>query len=177
MDPVESLMEHYGTVPEEVRTEALNGKWYRESKRTARALARKHGTTLATAAGVIAALSPRISWSVNVRAADLVLEGVRDTTQVAGFDSNVEKAFRIADGERPLKVLGGPKVTAFYRAIMGDEDAAVVDVWMWRAMGVAPEGMSYAEAEQALREAARLAGLPVTTFQAIVWTRVRGGGE
>jgi len=172
--PTEALLYHFDTIPEDERTAALNGKWYRESRRTARALARKHGTTLATAAGVLAALSPRIQWRANVAAADKVLGGQRDPSRVAGFDANIDKAFRIADGEKPLSVLGGPKVTAFYRAIMGDEDAGVVDVWMWRAMGYAPGEVSYAVAEAHLREAASQAGLPVSTFQAIVWTKVRG---
>ena len=166
------LLEAWGLVPAEVKTEALNGGWYRESRRTARALARKHGHTLSRSAGVIAALSPRTQWAANISGADHILGG-GDTGP--GFNANVEKACRIRDGERPLQVLGGPKVTAFYRAIMGDKHAAVVDVWMWRAMGVAPGDVPYAVAEAALREAASKAGVAVADFQAIVWTQVRGG--
>ncbi len=168
------LLEAWGLVPAEERTQALNGGWYRESRRTARALARKHDTTLATAAGVIAALSPRIRWRENVLGADHILGGADSGP---GFNRNVEKACRIRDGERPLSVLGGPKVTAFYRAIMGDKEAAVIDVWMWRAMGIKPGEVPYAVAEACLREAAAKAGVSVSDFQAIVWTHVRGGAE
>lgn len=168
------LLEAWGLVPEETKTEALNGGWYRESRRTARALARKHGVTLATAAGVIAALSPRIRWGTNVLGADMILGG---SDSGPGFNTNVEKACRIRDGEKPLSVLGGPKVRAFYRAIMGDKDAAVIDVWMWRAIGVAPGSVPYHKAEEALRSAANRCGVSVSDFQAIVWTQVRGGAE
>lgn len=171
-DCEQGLLEAWGLVPEEQKTQALNGKWYRESRRTARKLATKHGTTLATSAGVIAALSPRIQWATNVNGADHILGG-GDTGP--GFNRNVEKACRIRDGERPLSVLGGPKVTAFYRSIMGDENAAVIDVWMWRAMGVAPGDLSYEEAAEVLRRAAGGAGISVSSFQALIWTQVRGG--
>lgn len=168
------LLEAWGLVPAEAKTAQLNGGWYRESRRVARALARKHECTLSTAAGVIAALSPRIRWNTNVQGADFILGGGNEGP---GFNTNVEKACRIRDGERPLTVLGGPKVTAFYRAIMGDKDAAVIDVWMWRAMGAAPGTMKYEEAEAALRAAAEKSGVAVADFQAIVWTYIRGGGD
>lgn len=173
-DAEAGVLEAWGLVPAEMKTEALNGGWYRESRRTARALARKHGCTVATAAGVIAALSPRIRWSTNVLGADHILAGGNTGP---GFNSNVEKACRIRDGERPLSVLGGPKVTAFYRAIMGDRDACVIDVWMWRAMGLKPGEWPYEKAERVIRKAAAQAGLPVADFQALVWTQVRGGAE
>ena len=170
-DAEQGLLEAWGLVPPESKTEALNGGWYRESRRTARALARKHGTTLATAAGVLAALSPRVQWSASINGADHILSG-GDTGP--GFNQNVEKACRIRDGERPLDVLGGPKVTAFYRAIMGDRDAAVIDVWMWRAMGLEVAGIPYGQAAGILVTAATKVGMDVSTFQALVWEQVRG---
>ncbi len=175
-EAAEALLGHWEELDRETRTEALNGRWYRESRRVSRALARKHGVTLSVAAGTIAALSPRVQWKANVRGADALLGGAPDT-EVAGFDANKAKARRIMGGERPLDVLGGDKVRAFYRAIMGDENAAVIDVWMWRAIGVAPGGMRYADAEAALREAAAAAGVAVADFQAVVWSKVRGGAE
>lgn len=178
MDRVQSATDAlygvWGLVDDETKTEALNGGWYRESRRVARKLSKKHGTSLATAAGVIAALSPRMRWNANVAGADAILGG---SDEGPGFSSNVAKAVRIRNGEKPLAVLGGDKVRAFYRAIMGDKDAAVVDVWMYRAMGVLPEEMSYADAEEALRAAAEKAGVAVADFQAIVWTQARGGAD
>lgn len=173
-DSEQGLLEAWGLVPDDAKTEALNGGWYRQSRRTARGLARKHGTTVATSAGVIAALSPRIQWKTNVMGADHILGGGNTGP---GFNRNVEKALRIREGERPLSVLGGPKVRAFYRAIMGDKDAVVIDVWMWRAMGLQPGEMPYEKAAELVRRCAEEQGLPVADFQALVWTAVRGGAE
>jgi len=148
--------------------------WYRTSRGEARRLARKHGVTVSRAAGVIAALSPRVQWSVNVRMADALLGGQR----VRGLGLSVANARRIRRGERPLDVLNGPKTRAFYRAIMGDEDAAVIDVWMMRAAGrseASPRNAAdYDLVSEALRRAARQVGRGTATFQAIVWTQVRG---
>jgi hypothetical protein len=173
MNAVERLVAHFEEA--DVETEQLGGRWYRESQRVARRLSRKHGTTIACAAGVIAALSPRIRWASNVALADAVLAG-HEVTGV--FGRNLEKARRIAAGERPLTVLGGDKVRAFYRAIMGDEDSVVIDVWMCRAVGVHKVALSsrgYEAIADAVREAAKLVGVTPAQLQAIVWVQVRGG--
>lgn len=166
----QTLVKTWRSIPKDARTEALNGQWYRESRRVARALARKHGVTLSVAAGVIAALSPRQQWVSNVAGADDLLGG----GEGCGFGANRRKAEAIRNGERPLDVLSGPKVRAFYRAIMGDRDSAVVDVWMYRAMGHEAGGLPYPEAAAALEEAARKVRVAVADFQAIVWTYTRG---
>jgi hypothetical protein len=87
------------------------------------------------------------------------------------------KAWRIAHHQRPEAVLSGPKVRAFWRAIAGDRDAAVIDVWMLRAMGIDTPTISPAQYErcaEALRAAARRVRVPVRDFQATVWMQVRG---
>lgn len=149
-------------------------QWYREARRIARRLARTHGTTVATAAGVIAALSPRLTWSYNVIAADAMLAKVPKVPGV--FEASKAKAHRIIAGERPLDVLRGPKVRAFYRALMGDRDAAVVDVWTARAAGVqdAPNEREYAQVAQALRMGADEVGVSTSELQAAVWVAIRG---
>lgn len=169
----ERLVAHFEEA--DVETESLGGAWYRESRRTARALAQKHGVYTSTAAGVIAALSPRMRWASNVALADAVLGG----EEVVGvFARNLAKARRIADGESPGQVLGGPKVTAFYRAIMGDQESAVVDVWMYRAADIDPKTATKKDYElvaDALRKGAAYIGIATADFQAVIWTHVRGG--
>lgn len=173
----EALTRHYRAATE--LTEQLEGGegWYRESRRIARKLAREHGVTLSVAAGVLAAISPRMRWGSNISYAHAILAGI----PVQGvFSMNLEKAHRIMAGERPLDVLGGPKVRAFYRAIMGDGQAVVIDVWMLRAVGWTKKTLSAREYERvsdSLREAAEAAGIDPADFQAIVWTQVRGGAE
>ncbi len=175
MNATERLVAHFEEA--DVETHTLGGRWYRESQRTARRLARKHDVPLSCAAGVIAALSPRIRWASNVALADAVLGG----EEVSGvFGRNLEKARRIAEGERPLEVLGGPKVTAFYRAIMGNEQSVVIDVWMQRAAGMTPvtlHGKHYEAVAEAVREAAAICGVTPASLQAIVWVQVRGKAE
>lgn len=94
--------------------------------------------------------------------------------------NNTWKAERIREGERPLQVLGGPKVRSFYRAIMGDENAVVLDTWMATALGWPTNSFSriqYEKCSAVLRDAAERANVAPANFQAIVWTQVRGGGE
>lgn len=151
----------------------MGAVWYRESRREARRLSREHGVPLSRAAGVIAALSPRVRWSENVRLADDALAGRR----VGALKTSVRKAERIVNGARPLDVLKGPKTRAFYRAIMGSEDAAVVDVWMLRAAGWPTDAVTpkqYERVADALRAAAMDADVATATMQATVWTEVRG---
>ena len=169
-----TLLEHYENSSSEAR--AGGAGWYTMAQREAMRMARKHGTTLHRAAGVIAALSPQLQWGVNLRVAEQVLE--YGEAREGCLRSSEEKAVRIQRGERPLAVLGGPKVRAFYRAMLGDSDAAVLDTWMFYALGW-PEGGTksgahYERAADALREAARRVDLSVPQFQAIVWWHVRG---
>jgi hypothetical protein len=170
-----TLVAHYRDADEE--TEQLGTGWYRRSRQVARELAKTHGVHLSVAAGVLAAVSPRIRWSSNIEVADALLAG----REVVGiFNANRVKAERIIAGERPLAVLGGDKVRAFYRAIMGDPDAVVLDVWMMRAAGWTKASLTpreYEELSRALRNAAERVGLDPADFQAVVWSHVRGGGE
>jgi hypothetical protein len=75
------------------------------------------------AAGVVAALSPMLSWPRNMVMAEAVYAGERRGC----LSSNIAKAVRILDGEAPLDVLRGTKVRSFYANIMGDGDAVTVD--------------------------------------------------
>ena len=153
-------------------------QWYREARAEARRISRRREVTLGQAAGVIAALSPRMRWSSNVRLADALCAGF----EVRGvFAANLAKAERILSGERPLDVLGGDKVRAFYRAIMaGGGKHVVLDVWMMRAAGWTKATLTsreYASLVEALTAAAARVGEAPANFQAVVWAQVRGGGE
>jgi len=166
-----SLLEHY-------EASEMDGiAWYAEARSFARSLARQGKTGLAKPAGIIAALSPQCHWNRNKTMAIEVMETGWTTGQTT---ANIHKAVRIWEGERPLSVLGGQKVRAFYRAIMGDKDAVVLDTWMAQAIGWPHLNFSarqYEMCSRALTRAASRAGVPPANFQAIVWTQVRGGGE
>ena len=168
-----SLLGHY----EEAGHDEAAG-WYRESRKFARQLTREHGGGLGRAAGIIAALSPQVQWSVNKRMAAQVME--HGWPQEGCLSRSANRAHDIWMGDRPLSVLGGPKTRAFYRAIMGDESAVVLDTWMSQALGWPHNAFSKSQYERcaaALQEAAGHTGRTAATFQAVVWTHVRGGAE
>jgi hypothetical protein len=149
------------------------GSWYEDAGRVCARMARAYGCSKATAAGVVAALSPRLQWGPNLRAADAVLAGV---TPSGVFRASLKKAQAIAAGARPLDVLSGPKVRAFYRAIMGDRTAAVVDVWVLRAVGWTRSvtEKAYRAIARALELTAARLGTTVAQLQAVAWVAVRG---
>lgn len=172
MSMVARLVRLYEGAPQEVLTAGDN--WYASARLDAKRMAKEHGTTEAVAAGVIAALSPRLHWVRNIAAAKLVLAR-RKVTGV--FKVNLNKARRILAGAKPLTVLSGPKTRAFYRAIRGDENAAVIDVWMLRAVNCANGKLSPSDYERitaALAAAASRVGVTIARMQAIIWTVVRG---
>jgi hypothetical protein len=158
----------------EAPLETVNADWYANARHEAKTMARTHRTTEAVAAGVIAALSPRIHWVRNLAVARLVLA----RRKVIGiFRANLSKARRILAGAKPLRVLSGLKTRAFYRAIMGDSTAAVVDVWMLRAVNYTNDKLrepEYLRISAAMALAASIIGTTVAHLQAVVWTVVRG---
>lgn len=151
--------------------------WYATARGTVQRLSREYGVTRAVAAGVVSALSPRLQWAVNVRAAEVVLGG--DIPRGV-FKTSLSKALRITrGGERPLVVLSGPKTRAFYRALMGDDSAAVVDVWVLRAVRWTRKvtAKAYARIARALAAAAAVVGVSVAVLQAVAWVVVRGRAQ
>lgn len=77
------------------------------------------------AAGVIASLSPMLSWGQNV---NLAVRAYADGKASGALFSNVAKADRMLAGEAPETVLGGKKVIAFYGAIADPaSDCVVID--------------------------------------------------
>ncbi len=171
---VQKLVDAWSRATDEERE--LGAEWYAAQRARISRMARNFDCSRACAAGVVAALSPRLRWSVNVRAAETLLSG---TTPSGVFKASLRKAQRILAGEKPLKVLSGPKVRAFYRALMGDESAAVVDVWVARAVGWTKEikGKTYDRIARALAKAAEIVGVAVAKLQAVAWVVVRGSAS
>jgi len=128
------------------------------------------------AAGVIAALSPQMPWERNA----VLARRTYELGYVPGGQTgnNVAKAERILAGEDPLDVLGGDKVRAFYRAIVG-EDAVVIDRHAFdAAIGAECTDETrrvlmrvgvYERFSEAYVEAASTALIPASALQAIVW--------
>lgn len=149
-------------------------KWYFEAEKVAHQVAENLNTSLEIGASVVSAFSPRERWTSNVRKAIQFSLGEK----VVGLSNNL----KMAEASLVLgyEALRGPKTNAFARAIAGDENAVVVDVWMMRAGGFgidSPNKTQYTEVTEAIKTVANKYGLTPRTTQALIWIMVRGSGE
>jgi hypothetical protein len=161
-------------------TRAQGAAWYLVAYDEASRMAIANGLSLRCAIGIIAALSPRARWARNISAAHALAAGLPVTGMLR---RSVTQARAILAGADPLDVLGGPKVRAFYVAILsrGTAGIAVVDA---HAVRVATRGAydavapcRYADVATAYAIVADTLQLPVHTVQATTWIAVRGSGE
>ena len=146
--------------------------WYHEAQEVAEDVAENLGTTLEVGASIVAAFSPRERWSTNVAKALAFSLG----KPVAGLGNNLRMAQ--ASLEFGFDALKGLKTNAFARAIAGDTNAVVIDVWMMRAAGMetdAPNKSQYRELSESVISVAAEFGITPRTAQALIWIIVRGG--
>lgn len=125
-DPIETVTDRIISVYRSASDgEAHYGRtWYSQANEYARRLADRYDVSVRSAAGIIAALSPQVSWDDNQREADrLLLTGSAKHTT-----ANVVKARHIAYGADPLDVLGGNKVRAFFDNIARPTTSPAVTV-------------------------------------------------
>jgi hypothetical protein len=178
----ERLVRLYSTASPEII--AAGDAWYATASAAARALSPNDPER---AAYVIAALSPRAQWKTNLAWAAVMIEAARTGAPCpeVSTTSNRAIAWNIATGG--ALTLNGPKTSRFARNIIGDMDAATVDVWMMRAaygerdcprdskgIPVAPNGRRYLMIERAIRAAARRCNTTAAQLQAVCWILVRG---
>jgi hypothetical protein len=162
--------------------------WYNQAEEWARKIC---PTDVPRGAGVIAALSPRQTWDVNKKAAAKIVRAVDDFSNiiptVAGTYANIDKAWRIANGENPVTVLGQSKrnfkVFRFFKNITGDTNVVTVDLWAARAAYPACptpfiRGKLYLTLEACYQAAARrVGGISPRDLQAVCWIHTRGSAE
>jgi hypothetical protein len=145
--------------------------WYRDAEEVAEDVARNLDTTLEVGASIVAAFSPRERWSTNVSKAIAYSMGQRPK----GLQNNLTMADNaMSHGFDALK---GQKTNAFARAIAGDSDAVVIDVWMMRAAAMptdSPNKSQYNECANAVRVIADEFGITARTTQALIWIVKRG---
>jgi len=156
--------------------------WYEDAHRIAQSIGRLFGCSVTTAAGVLAALSPRIGWETNQDESKHVFEYGEDWGYVA-LRANVDKALDIIDGADPEHRLGGRKVRSFYRNILdpyGSLDVTL-DGWMAYVLDL-PKGHKYLERRRVydaiadgFRTVAAEHGIMPHQLQATVWLSVRNG--
>jgi hypothetical protein len=149
-------------------------KWYIDAERVAEEVARNLATTLEVGATVVSAFSPRERWARNVVNAVKFSLG----EDVTALGNNI----RMANAGMTLgfDALKGMKTNAFARAIAGDENAVVIDVWMLRALGIekkTPSQSQYAEMAKAVTAVSVEHGMTPRAMQALIWIVVRGSAE
>lgn len=171
---------HYFNTYREIASRATYGqieqasKWYLDAERVAEDVARNLNTTLEIGATVVSAFSPRERWSLNVAKAIKFSLG----EPVVALGNNI----RMANAALTLgyDALKGQKTNAFARAIAGDENAVVIDVWMLRAVGIekkSPTQSQYRDMANAVTEVATLYGMTPRAMQALIWIVVRGSAQ
>lgn len=145
--------------------------WYHEAQEVAHEVARNLDTTLEVGASVVSAFSPRERWASNIeKAISFSLGGTPK-----GLGNNLKMAQASLTGG--FYALKGLKTNAFARAIAGDTDAVVIDVWMMRAAGMetdSPNQSQYFALSKSVRDVAKEFGLTPRTAQALIWILVRG---
>ena len=149
-------------------------KWYLDAERVAHEVARNLDADLETGASVVSSFSPRERWTNNVEKAVSFSLGKK----VVGLPNNLKMA------QKSLKLgfdaLNGQKTNAFARAIAGDENAVVIDVWMLRALGIekkTPTQLQYKEMAKAVTAVAKMHGMTPRAMQALIWIIVRGSAQ
>lgn len=166
----------------------LGLRWYPLALEWARDLEsryREHGATLRGIVGAIAALSPQVAWTDQARFLPGFLESVlvdRDASTLPhpGFLRNRARARDILLGADPETTLSGPKVTAFYAAILGDRAAVVVDRHAATlALGYRCESLTartVSEIQGAYTRAARALNVDPRALQSLLWSHYKATG-
>ena len=150
-------------------------KWYLDAETVAREVATNLNTTLEIGATVVSAFSPRERWARNVMNAVKFSLGEEMTGVLGNNTRMAEKGLTIG-----FDALKGLKTNAFARAIAGNENAVVIDVWMLRALGIekkTPNRTQYNEMATAVTIVAGMHGMTPRAMQALIWIVVRGSGE
>jgi len=145
--------------------------WYHEAQEVAQQVANNLNASLEIGAGVVSAFSPRERWASNITKAVAFSLGYH----VNGLKNNTKMANDVLN--EGIDGLKGLKTNAFARAIFGDTDAVVVDVWMMRAAEMptdSPTQGQYHAIANAVRKVAGEFGLTPRTAQALIWIVVRG---
>ena len=153
------------------------GRWYHNAKTDVQELAVQFNLPFPVVAGIVAVLSPGNKWSMNLLAAEKLLQG---QSKINAYPRQVQRARRILEtGDTGL--VSGPKVTVFFNSLMNPklvEKDMVLDghaINIWRGEKVAlkvlrhPNAKERAQMVQDYQMAANELGVPVQAVQAVTW--------
>ena len=158
--------------PMDLARQGVKGRdWYARARASIEAYAARHGFTVPCVCSILAITSPRVHVSRNVAMADHYL---RHGTYPPGSMPLVRRSL---DRYEATKTFGGIKSNAFARALWGDPNAVVVDVWMIRAFGrgdwPSMTDRRYRRIAGWIRGIATRLDWPAAEAQAAIWTGCR----
>lgn len=176
------LTRRYRQLDGDVITRGL--MWYPEAFRQMESLAAETGYLTEQAVAVMAITSRAAHLTNNIQWTELSLRS-GGTVPVGRFPNIMTPLVkRVLDDPAAIPdCVSGPKVEPFFRAIMGDESAVVLDRWALLAAGHAygsraPDpGPLRRSFEEAYRRASKIVGIAARDFQAIIWIAVRESTE
>jgi hypothetical protein len=165
------------------------GYWYKHASQHVDNLAALYDIPKPLAAGVVAVLSPNMSWKLNLLAAKRVMDNWKHKNgdesypfwpKIPAYNTNVSKAMEILE-TGDLGIVSGPKVTVFYESLL-DPDKISHDVVLdghainiWRGDKKALHNMKQPTKGERIamvqdyKKVAEITGLSPQAIQAITW--------
>lgn len=161
--------------------------WYARAREQCQAIANEFMVPLETVVWCIATLSPGVPWDngANIESAQGVLAihffANNNGYSIRAYGANVRKCLEYLEGKRS-GLPSGPKVSAFYRNILGDWSQVTLDRHAIRAARQGVQNLDAASGVQdvstiersaildAYLHCAEVAGVTPAQFQAAVWT-------
>jgi len=127
-------------------------------------------------AGLLAATSPRVSmkrsWMLALQVYNAFKAG-KEFDEAGYMPAHLSNIKRVLSGES----LSGPKVTRFYKNLMGDDNAVTLDTWMIRFLTDGEKETvsekEYKRLERNFKRTAKRYGYTPAELQAIVWIAYR----
>jgi hypothetical protein len=180
--PIENLQAIYEKADDYDRRLGLESFWH--YNRLMQTIGAKYGFTGRTAAGVFAALSPNNDYYGNVRDCERMLRAAAaadaiDSFPVSTYGPNKRKAWDIAHGTDPLKLIVALKTRNFFINIADptDREAVTIDghmrnVWMGKRVnlvGANVKRSDYLACAQDVRDLAAKNGLVAWQMQGVIW--------
>jgi len=154
-------------------------QWYEGETRYCQALADEFSLTLDLVTTYYAWTSIRQRLAQNKALTVQACHRNGNVNTIPAAVTGCRKAWRAwGAGDDPTATLTGRKTYNFARALQGDPEAVVIDVWMMRLAGFntdAPTKIQYDAMEYVIRQMAGANGLEPRTLQALLWIIVRGG--
>lgn len=168
----ENLLRLFELTPENIRAEGV--QWYPSARLYFTQLARKYKLQPRIVLGVVAALSPFVSWKTQLLHTEGFIRNElkkKGSGRFPGFKPNIRNARNIMAGMPPLEVLKGPKTRAFYKNLIGLTNHVTLDRHAISA-ALNVKVIDHDDLKgiaMAYRKAARKVGLGLSHFQAVIW--------